>query len=150
MFESQTVLPVVDFYVLSTHLQQQRLDFACKLIEKIYRSGQNCYVLVDTLEQAADMDKQLWSFRAGSFIPHQLFKDILPELPQTILIGLADIPESRQNLIVNLSSQLPKHGPQTGRILEVLDNSESCKQAGRERYRYYRQLGINPVTHKLS
>ncbi|QWF70788.1 DNA polymerase III subunit chi [Methylomonas paludis] len=149
MSENHSNLPVVDFYVLATHLQQQRQDFACKLIEKIYRSGQNCYVLTDSLEQAASIDLQLWTFRAGSFIPHQIYRGILPELPQTILIGLADIPESRQNLIVNLSSQLPEHGPLTGRILEVLDNSEICKQAGRERFRYYRQLGITPVTHKL-
>ena len=142
-------MPEISFYVLASDSQQQRLDFACKLIEKIYRNGQSCYVLTDSAEQAASIDKQLWAFRPGSFIPHQIYNGITPELPQTILIGGADIPESRQNLIVNLSENPPPVSPKTERILEILDNSETSKQAGRQRYRHYQQLGLGIVTHKM-
>ena len=142
-------MPEVSFYVLSSHSQQERQDFACRLIEKIYRSGQNCYVLTDSAEQASSIDKQLWTFRAGSFIPHQIYTGIVPELKQIILIGGAEIPESRQNVIVNLSESVPVVTGHTERILEVLDNSESCKQAGRQRYRHYQQLGLEIVTHKM-
>jgi DNA polymerase-3 subunit chi len=142
-------MPEVSFYVLSTHLQQERLDFACKLIEKIYRNGQNCYVLTDTAEQAASMDKQLWTFRAGSFIPHQISTGIVPELPQTILIGGHDVPESRQNILINLSHTVPALTSHTERILEILDNSEECKKAGRLRFRHYQEQGFEIVTHKL-
>ncbi|MDD2762077.1 MAG: DNA polymerase III subunit chi, partial [Methylomonas sp.] len=37
--------PEVVFYVLTSSSQRERQEFACKLIEKIYRSGQFCYVL---------------------------------------------------------------------------------------------------------
>lgn len=139
----------ISFYVLASHSQQERQEFACKLIEKIYRSGQNCYVLTDSAEQAASMDKALWAFRAGSFIPHQIYTGIVPELEQTILIGGNDIPESRQNVIINLSENVPAITGHTERILEILDNSEACKQAGRQRYRHYQQLGLNITTHKM-
>jgi len=140
----------ISFYVLSSHSQQQRLEFACKLIEKIYRSGHSCFVLTDSAAQAEEMDKQLWSFRAGSFIPHQIYNGIVPELAQTVLIGSSEeIPESRQNLIVNLSSRAPTLSPQTERILEILDNSDASKQAGRQRYRHYQQLGLAIATHKM-
>jgi len=142
-------MPEVNFYVLASQSRQERQDFACKLIEKIYRSGQNCYVLTDSAEQAASMDKELWSFRAGSFIPHQIYNGIVPELTQTILIGGSDIPESRQNLIVNLSDNTPAVTKRTERILEILDSSEICKQAGRQRYRQYQQLGLAITTHKI-
>jgi DNA polymerase-3 subunit chi len=141
--------PKISFYVLSTHLQQEREAFACKLIEKIYRSEQNCYVLTDSLEQASSMDKQLWTFRAGSFIPHQIYKGLLPDLNQTILIGGSDIPESRQNIIINLSSIFPALGAETKRIVEILDASEASKQAGRQRYRHYQELGLEIETHKM-
>lgn len=95
------------------------------------------------------MDKQLWSFRPGSFIPHQIYQGTLPELPQTILIGGADIPPGRQNVILNLSANTPAINEQTQRILEILDNSEECKQAGRQRYRHYQQLNLEIVTHKM-
>lgn len=139
----------VSFYVLASQSQQERQEFACKLIEKIYRSGQNCYVLTDSAEQAASIDKALWTFRAGSFIPHQIYTGIVPELKQTILIGGNDIPESRQNVIINLSENVPAITGHTERILEILDNSEACKQAGRQRYRHYQQLGLNITTHKM-
>ena len=142
-------MPEILFYVLSSHAQQERQEFACKLIEKIYRAGQNCNVLTDTLEQAASLDKQLWTFRAGSFVPHQIYKGVLPELRQTILIGGAEVPESRQNLLVNLSATTPPVSENTVRIVEILDGSEECKRAGRQRYKYYQQLGCEIVTHKM-
>ncbi|MGD0959857.1 MAG: DNA polymerase III subunit chi [Methylomonas sp.] len=145
----QASKPEISFYVLSSHLQQQREIFACKLIEKIYRSEQHCYVLTGSAAQAASMDNQLWTFRAGSFVPHQIYTGVLPELPQTVLIGGPDIPESRQEVVINLSSSLPAIGPHTKRMLEILDSSEESKQAGRERYRYYQDLGLKIVTHKI-
>jgi DNA polymerase-3 subunit chi len=141
--------PEIIFYVLKTLSQQKREIFACKLIEKIYRNAQTCYVLIDSAEQAHSLDQQLWTFRAGSFIPHQIYKEVLPELAQTILIGASHIPESYQNLILNLSSTLPTLGPNTERIMEILDNSEESKQAGRHRYRAYQELGLAITTHKL-
>lgn len=145
----QSNLPEIIFYVLASHLQEERQDFACKLIEKIYRSGRSCYVLTDSEQQAVSMDKQLWTFRAGSFIPHQIYRGIVPELTQTVLIGWDTIPETRQNLIVNLSASIPNFGAETERIAEILDNSEMSKQIGRQRYRHYQQLGLTITTHNM-
>lgn len=142
-------LPDVSFYVLPSHDQQTRLDFACKLIEKIYRSGYFCFVMTDSAEQAEQMDKALWTFRAGSFVPHQIYRDTPPTYPGTILIGGQGIPTGWRSVIVNLSSTFPPSEPPTERILEILDNSESCKQAGRQRYRHYQQLGLTISTHKM-
>lgn len=140
--------PEVFFYVLASTSQYERQDFACKLIEKIYRSGQFCYVLTDHAEQAADIDKQLWTFRAGSFVPHQRYEGTLPDYKNTILIGGGDIPADWQKVIVNLSSQYPPTGEHTERILEILDDSEESKQAGRQRYRHYREAGLEITTHR--
>jgi DNA polymerase III subunit chi len=142
-------MPEILFYVLSSHAQHERQEFACKLIEKIYRTGQNCFVLTDSLEQASSLDKQLWTFRSGSFIPHQIYKGVLPELQQTILIGGMDVPESRQNILLNLSATTPPVSETTKRIVEILDGSEECKRAGRQRYKYYQQLGCEIVTHNM-
>lgn len=147
---AQSNQPEITFYIIASSSQQERLSFACKLIEKIYRSGHNCYVLTDSDEQASNMDKLLWTFRAGSFVPHQVYTGLLPQLAQTILIGGHDIPESRQNVIINLSASVPTISDKTQRILEILDNSETCKQAGRQRYRHYKSLGLPIQTHNLN
>jgi len=138
----------VSFYILPTESLEDRYLFACKLIEKAYRSGSFCYVLTDDAEQSRILDDLLWTFRAGSFIPHQIYTGELPELEKVILIGSLAAPEHWQKTLFNLSSRYPGLGPQTERILEILDNSETTKEAGRNRYRQYQQSGMKITTHK--
>ena len=107
--------------------------FACKLIEKAYRSGCFCYVLTDSAEQSRIIDDLLWTFRAGSFIPHQIYAGEPPDIEKIVLIGSMNVPEHWQKTLFNLSAQYPVPEPQTGRILEILDNSETTKEAGRKR-----------------
>jgi DNA polymerase-3 subunit chi len=135
----------ITFYVLSSQSQQERLLFACKLIEKAYRSGCFCYVLTDSDGQSQQLDNLLWTFRAGSFIPHQLYTGELPVLEQTILIGSLPAPAQWQKTVINLSS----HAASAERVLEILDNSETTKALGRKRYREYQQAGHILTTHKM-
>jgi DNA polymerase-3 subunit chi len=134
----------ITFYVLSSQSQQERNLFACKLIEKAYRSGCFCYVLTDSDGQSQQLDNLLWTFRAGSFIPHQLYKGELPALEQ-VLIGSLHAPAQWQKTLINLSSRAAS----AERVLEILDNSEATKALGRKRYREYQQAGHTLTTHKI-
>ncbi|MBL6985490.1 MAG: DNA polymerase III subunit chi [Methylobacter sp.] len=138
----------VSFYILPTESLEDRYLFACKLIEKAYRSGSYCYVLTDSAEQSQLIDDLLWTFRAGSFIPHQIYTGEPPSSEKVILIGSLDAPEHWQKVLFNLSSRFPDLGSKTERILEILDNSETTKEAGRKRYRQYQQSGMTITTHK--
>jgi DNA polymerase-3 subunit chi len=134
----------ITFYVLPTQSQPERYLFACKLIEKAYRSGCFCYVLTDSAEQSQRIDNLLWTFRAGSFIPHQLYTGDIPTTEQ-VLIGSLPAPAQWQKTVVNLSSKCAT----AERVLEILDNSEATKSVGRNRYRHYQQAGHNLTTHKM-
>jgi DNA polymerase-3 subunit chi len=148
-------MPEVSFYLLPSRSQQERHLFACKLIEKAYRSGHFCYVLTDSAEQSEVMDNLLWTFRAGSFIPHAIYTNETFSPPRAewernvILIGAQQAPEHWRKTVVNLSSRCPQDFGQTERILEILDDSEATKAAGRQRYRQYQQLGLAVTTHKI-
>jgi DNA polymerase-3 subunit chi len=139
----------ISFYILPSELTQERDEFACKLIEKAYRSGCFCYVLTDNAAQSQKIDDLLWTFRAGSFIPHQIYTGELPALEKVILIGSLDVPELWQKIVINLSSYCPKQFDNIERILEILDNSEATKELGRNRYRQYQQSDITITTHKI-
>jgi len=143
-------MPDVSFYILSSESLQDRYLFACKLIEKAYRSGHYCYVLTDNAEQSQKIDDLLWTFRAGSFIPHHIFTGELPAIDKVVLIGLLPAPANWQQTVVNLSSACPQASGQAARILEILDNSEVSKAAGRDRYRQYQQSGLMITTHKIN
>jgi len=139
----------ISFYILPSELTQERDEFACKLIEKAYRSGCFCYVLTENAAQSQKIDDLLWTFRAGSFIPHQIYTGELPALEKVILIGSLDVPELWQKTVINLSSYCPKQFDNIERILEILDNSEATKELGRNRYRQYQQSDITITTHKI-
>ncbi|MFW5444522.1 MAG: DNA polymerase III subunit chi [Methylococcaceae bacterium] len=145
-------MPEASFYILPTRSLSDRYLFACKLIEKAYRSGQFCYVYTDSDMQSQQLDNQLWTFRENSFIPHQLYDEALnkpPDYEQTVLIGTHSAPEKWQKLIFNLSSKYPDDLTKTDRVLEILDNNDDLKQAGRQRFRQYNQDGFNTTTHKI-
>jgi DNA polymerase III subunit chi len=142
-------VPEISFYVLPTESSQERYLFACKLIEKAYRSGSFAHVLTDSLEQSQLIDDLLWTFRAGSFIPHQVYTGELPAVHNVVLIGHDNPPENWQKTLINLSSQPPKDFQHAERILEILDDSEETKTGGRQRYKQYQQAGIEITTHKM-
>jgi DNA polymerase III subunit chi len=139
----------VSFYLLSSDLLQERYLFACKLIEKAYRNGQFCYILTDNDEQSRLLDDLLWTFRAGSFIPHQIYTGQPPSSDKVVLIGSVNAPRHSQSLLFNLSSIYPEHISKTKRILEIIDNCEVTKVAARSRYRQYQQAGLNVKTHNI-
>jgi DNA polymerase III subunit chi len=139
----------VSFYILSSALLLERYLFACKLIEKAYRNGQFCYILTDSDEQSQLLDDLLWTFRAGSFIPHEIYTGQAPSTDKVILIGSVKAPEHSQGLLFNLSSKYPEEISKTKRILEILDNCEVTKAAARNRYRQYQQAGMSVTTHNM-
>jgi len=142
-------MPELSFYILQSESLHDRYFFACRLIEKAYQNGQFCYVLMDSLAEAQTLDDMLWTFRVGSFIPHQILTKVPPDIVSQVLIGIENAPPAWRNIIFNLSKQLPINWESSTRILEILDNSESTKIAGRARYSAYKQAGTTITTHKI-
>ena len=139
----------VSFYILSSALLQERYLFACKLIEKAYRNGLFCYILTDNDAHSQLLDDLLWTFRAGSFIPHEIYTGQAPTTDKVVLIGSVKAPEHSQGLLFNLSTKYPEDISKTKRILEILDNCEVTKVAARNRYRQYQQAGMSITTHNI-
>ncbi len=143
-------MPEVSFYILSSTSEQARCIFACKLAEKAYRNGEYLYLLTESERQNKLLDDLLWTFRAGSFVPHQIHDGEAPADAVHILIGTGGAPRNWQRIIVNLSSHTPDNLEQTERILEILNADDRVKQAGRQRYRHYQQLQLAISTHKMN
>ncbi|NOR80494.1 MAG: DNA polymerase III subunit chi [Methyloprofundus sp.] len=142
-------MPKVNFYILSSQSEQGRQVFACKLAEKAFRLGLKTYILTNSLHQAQQMDKLLWTFRANSFVPHEIFQDNLPSTANAVIIGTHQPPAPWRHTLINLSTDCPVQVEQLEQIFELLDNDETQKQTGRLRYRHYQTLGITPNTHKM-
>ena len=139
----------VDFYVLRSAEPGARLRFACRLAEKAYALEHQVYVHTASAAEAAELDELLWTFRAGSFVPHELCASgRTSEAP--VNIGCAGGAATSGELLVNLTAEIPAFFDQFARVAEIIDATEACKRGGRERFRVYRNSGYEPQTHQIS
>ena len=137
----------IDFYVLPSHDPHTRRVTACKLVEKAYRQGHTVYLKTDTEEESRMFDDLLWTFRQGSFVPHELAG--MPELEAPVIIGHRLPPEGMRDVIVNLGQDVPEGYAAFERLAELVDQDESIRSAGRRRYRQYQADGHVVQTHQL-
>jgi DNA polymerase-3 subunit chi len=138
----------VDFYILAASEPASRLQFACKLTEKAYGLNNRIYAHVSSQAEAKKLDEMLWTFKQGSFIPHQSLNDSDDERTP-VSIGTPEQWENEGELLINLSEAAPEFATNYTRVAEIVDGQEASRQAGRKRFRQYREMGLEPVTHQI-
>jgi len=137
----------VDFYVTSSTGSDDRLALACRVVEKAYKSGQAVYLYCENPEQMNQMDEKLWTFSQSSFVPHALLCDRDDLTPVTL--GCDNPSADLGNIVVSLAA-VPVHTfDQFSRVAEIVGAEEPERQAARERFKFYRDSGIEPTTHKV-
>ncbi|MBT8116473.1 MAG: DNA polymerase III subunit chi [Gammaproteobacteria bacterium] len=137
----------VDFYILQDEAARARPLLTCRLTEKAWKQGHRVYINTDTQQQVAELDDLLWTFRAGSFIPHAAYTEADGELPVTL--GHALEPDGFDDVLVNLANEVPPYFSRFDRVAELVGADTEQRAAARDRYRYYQDRGYTLNTHKL-
>ncbi|NND48151.1 MAG: DNA polymerase III subunit chi [Woeseiaceae bacterium] len=137
----------VDFYVMKASGEQARRHFACKLAEKAYRLENTVHIVAASREDAAKLDELMWTFRDGSFVPHQLIP--AADLDSPITIGCESDPTDARDLLINLCDDVPAVAESFPRVAELVTSDEGAKQCSRRRYAAYRDQGHNINTHNV-
>jgi len=138
----------VDFYILAAQGAASRLQFACRLSEKAYRMNTNVYAHASSAKQADELDRLLWTFRDGSFVPHERINRDQPTRAP-IGIGTPEVYSDAGALLINLCEVVPTFSSGYNRIAEIVAADDKDRVAGRKRFQHYRELGIEPTTHKI-
>ncbi len=144
----------VSFYVLAGTDPGSRLGYACRLAEKVYKLEQRIHAHAMDGAMAKHLDDLLWTFRQGSFVPHELLAVERPAPLAPVTIGAPDAPGQIEppaaDLLINLAMDVPAFYHRYPRIAEIIDGSPAGREAGRARHRYYRQQGLEPETHEVT
>lgn len=141
----------VDFYVLAEASAAARLKVACRIAEKAYEASQSVLVWHTDRAELEAMDKMLWTFADTSFVPHEWLGDGgLAGAEAPVLLGTAP-PGAPVEVLINLSlaAEPPSFLAQVARVAEVIDGEPARRDAGRARFKAYRQMGLSPETHNL-
>jgi DNA polymerase-3 subunit chi len=137
----------VDFYVLKGDSDAARLNFACRLTEKIFNLGQSVFINSPEPAVSGHLNELLWTFKAGTFIPHALTDAANGE--PVVLGHDAEPTGDAWDVLINLDNKVPEFFSRYHRVAEVIDKQDNRRDAGRERFRFYRERGYELHTHNL-
>jgi len=144
--------PQVDFYVLPGDESAARLRFACRLVEKAWLKRHRVRVQLDPGGELEAFDQMLWTFSDRAFVPHRRAGTpggLPASAPAEVVIAdTAEADAADGDVLVNLAAAQPATG-HWSRIAEVIDGDALRRRKGRERYRAYREQGLEPQSHDM-
>ena len=138
----------VDFYLLGQEGAQSRQTFACRLAEKAYRLNNTVHIHTGSRADAEQLDDLLWTFRDGSFVPHDVLKRGAAAPLAPVSIGCDDDVAPR-DLLINLGDDIPPFAESFPRVAELVGADEASKQQSRKRFAAYRDKGHTLETHDV-
>jgi DNA polymerase-3 subunit chi len=135
----------IDFY---THVGDP-LAVAAKLVAKAWTQHGSVRVLTPDAATTDALDRLLWLQPATGFLPHcRLASPLASETP--ILIDHRPEHEGPAAVLINLTPTPPSFFSRFERLAEIVPADEAQAQAGRERYRFYRERGYELRAHNLA
>lgn len=137
-----------DFFVLEGSDSRARWKLACQEAERAFLAEERVLVWFDNAEDLAGFDDLLWTFADRSFVPHEPVTSESDWDETPVLLSAGRAPPSPPQVIVNLASSVPPGVDAAQRVVEIVDADAARRQSGRERFKQYRALGVEPVTHK--
>lgn len=138
----------VDFYVLKDASEKAGPMFTCKLTEKAIKQGHRVFIATESQQQLRQLDDLLWTFRAGSFIPHAVYEHD-QEQTEPVLLGHDTEPAGPGDVLINLTGSIPAWFGNFDRVAEVVCGNEQQVAASRERYAFYNKRGYTLNHHSL-
>ena len=137
----------VSFHTLAEAGGSARLRQACMLTEQAFLAGERVLVWLDGAEEMARFDDLLWSFGERSFVPHEPLGSDPAACEAPVQLHAGALPQHVGPAFYTLVTLREVPCPETlwfGKVIEVVDAEPACRNAGRARFRWYREQGLTP------
>jgi len=126
-----------------------KLGYACRLLRKaVGAHGARLVVVADAALLDA-IDQALWKLSPSEFIAHCRIDDasfIVERSPVVLADGAAaSLPD--RPILVNLGVELPPRFERFERLIDIVGSDDADRQAGRVRWRHYKDRGYAIRTH---
>ena len=144
-----TAGPQIDFYVLQEKSPSGRFKLACRIVEKAYRLGHRVYVRTGNSDDTNVLDDLLWTFSQNSFVPHQLSTES-DSRESPVVIGEPPPAAEDTDVVISVADDPVSDFTTYPRIIEIVGCEDDEKESGRNRFRYYREHGMEPNTHRIA
>ncbi|MDQ6993761.1 MAG: DNA polymerase III subunit chi [Mariprofundus sp.] len=127
--------------------QADRVEGIAKLLLRRNRLTPTLLVLCPDAGFAAQLDERLWTIHPESFLAHAVAgSDVAQNARQPILLSTMIVRDNKPVVLINGCLELPPDISGFSHLVDFVDGwDEGLKQAARERFRTYRQMGLNPT-----
>ncbi|MDX8397272.1 MAG: DNA polymerase III subunit chi [Mariprofundaceae bacterium] len=135
--------PHVHFELLE---HPDRVEGIAKLLLRRKRLTPSVLVLCPNDGFAAQLNERLWTVHAQSFLAHDIATvDAQANAGQPILLSTSICRDNQAQVLINGGLEVPPELTGFSHIVDFVDGwDDRLKQAARERFRTYRQLGLEP------
>ncbi len=128
--------------------QPQKAQLLCRLAEEFFAAGKRVLVRVQDDNQAVALDRFMWTWSKGAFLPHAFNNGSVDCLDEPIVITVRE--ENPNGASVVIMGQ-PCSTDFIGRFEMAIDFAEvydkQLAEQSRQRFRGYRDAGFNPQMH---
>jgi len=118
-----------------------------KLLHKAHNLGRKLHISVRDALEREKIAKNLYGAEPTSFFGISTSPYDVHDLTSVIISDISDY--GHNDIIVNLTSEIPDHFSAFKRVIEIVNQNEENISAGRNRYRWYKDRGYSITTYKL-
>jgi len=124
-----------------------RVEGICNLLLRRARLTPHLLILCPDDSFAAQLNERLWTIHPESFLAHGVAgEDAKENSQQPILLATSIVRDNQAQVLVNGGLEVPPDVSGFSHIVDFVDGwDEQLKQAARERFRTYRQMGLEPT-----
>ena len=118
-----------------------------KLLYKAHNVGRKLHISVRDERHGDKIAKDLYGAEPTSFFGISSSPHDAHDLTSAIISYTSDY--GHNDIIINLTSEIPDNFSAFKRLIEVVSQDEKNINAARSRYRWYKDRGYSIATHKL-
>ncbi len=125
--------------------RQEKAVHVCRLAEKYFQRGQRILIVVANNDMATTLDRYLWTWKKGSFLPHGVISSASVSLNEAIVISTGEHNANKADVLIcaaPCSSSFFKEFQVVFDFAETYD--PQLADSARQRFRLYREQGFDP------
>ena len=133
-----------------THITD-KIHYTCRWVRKALANAPDCRIVIFATDRNLlnRLDDTLWTFSDSDFLPHALIGDKHAARCPVILTSSDSGELPHNQILVNLSPDIPAFYAQFERLLELVSTDHADTEAGRQRYAHYRERGYT-LHHEMA
>lgn len=127
----------------------ERARILCDLAESFYLAGQRVLVMVQDDNQGVTLDRFMWTWKKGAFVPHVYDNGSVECHDEpVVIVAEEENPNGAEVLLMGgpCRLQFVRHFRHVIDFAETFDDARL--EESRERFRSYREHGFKPVMRK--